>query len=318
MDKNGKRYNKIIAYGILWALALAVVLIVAYGIPEIGGSLKSTYVAEYDNVYVSNETECYLVKDELITYSNTTGTAAYYIEQGTHIRKYTEIMRIGSESYTSDKAGILSYTADGYETFFIKDNFQNITKEAVKDFTIENQKLAKEEIAAGDPIFKVVDDKEWYIVFWVDKENMDRYTKGNTVSVVIDDSHRVDAEIYDIYEQKGDYLVVLKSEEYYDELAENRKLNVEVVLVDEQGLLIKQKSIVTVDGQPGVYVKQLNGKYEFVRVKILTLADEDAIVAAGSFSEMSGEVMERVETIDAYDEILKNPKSTDKGGEKSE
>ncbi len=318
MEKNSKRYNKIIAYGILWALALSVVLMVVYGIPEIGGTLKSTYVAEYDRVYVSNETQCYLVKDELITYANAAGTAAYYVEQGTHIRKYTEVMSVGSASYTSDKAGILSYTADGYETFFIKDNFQNITKETVGEFTIENQKLAKETIASGEPIFKVVDDKEWYIVFWIDKEEMDKYTKGNSVSVLIDDNHRVNAEIYDIYEQKDGYLVVLESGEYYDKLAETRTINAEVVLVDQQGLLIKQKSIVTVDGQPGVFVKQLNGKYEFVRVKILTLADDDAIVAAGSFSEMSGEVMERVETINAYDEILKNPKSVDKGGEKSE
>ena len=67
-----------------------------------------------------------------------------------------------------------------------------------------------------------------------------------------------------------------------------------------------------------LYVKQINGDYKFVRVKILTLVDENAIVASDTFNEMKGDLMEQVKTIKLYDEVLKNGKSMNKGGEEVE
>ncbi len=313
-DKRKQKY-KLIIFGIIWACVLILVLAVAYFIPGVSNALNSTYVAEYDNVYVSDKVKCYLIKDEQISYSTCSGTAGYLIEDKTHIRKYTTVMNVGSTSFTSDKAGTLSYSADGYETYFIKDNLSDITEDYVKSLDIKCNKLAKEEIMKGDPIFKIVNDKEWYMIFWIDIDSINKYTKGNEVSVIISKNTKLEATVDDILDQGDRYMVVLKIGNYYESLAETRVLDAEVVTVDESGLLIKQKSIVTLNGTPGVYVKQLNGQFEFVRVRILSLADDNAIVSAGSFSEVDGEVTNRIDTINCYDEILTNAKSLDEGGE---
>ncbi|MBQ4339741.1 MAG: HlyD family efflux transporter periplasmic adaptor subunit [Firmicutes bacterium] len=318
MKEKTKDRKKFILRAVLWFLAVCLLTSLLYFIPGISGALNSTYIAEYDSVFVSDEVECYLVKNEKITYSNKSGTVSYAINEGTHVRKYTVVAKIGSDVYTSEQPGLISYSADGYESYFTEDNIPNIKKEEAESISFSNQELGKNQVVSGDPLFKAVDDKEWFVVFWIDKEDVNQYVKGNKVSVIIDDALEIKATINDIYDQENRYMVVLRTQEYFDKLAYTRKVKAEVVTVDQAGLFIQQKSIVTVDGQPGVYVKQINGDFEFVRVKVLSLIDENAIVADGTFTETVDEVTTQVKTINVYDEILKNAKSSDKGGEKVE
>lgn len=318
MTENKKRFNKYIIYAVLWLLAVCVVTAIAYFIPGISGALTSSYLAEYDKVFVSDEVECFLVKDEIVTYSNRRGATSYSVEEGTHVRKYTVVAKLGADVYTSEQPGMVSYTADGYESYFIEENIKNITKDEATSFSISNSDLLKQTVESGEPLFKVVDDKKWFLIFWIGKDDVNKYVKGNSVDVVIDGKLKIKAVVSDIYDQNEEYLVALESREYYKELPSKRIVNAEVITVDQEGLLIKQKSIVTVDGEPGVYVKQINGDYKFQRVKILSLSDENAIVAAGTFTETVDDVTKQVTTINAYDEILKNAKSTGKGGESVE
>lgn len=318
MTESTKKRNKFIFKAVLWFLAVCIVTAIAYFIPGISGALTSTYLAEYDRVFVSDKVECFLVKNEKITYSDKSGAVSYSVEEGTHVRKFAGVAKVGADVYTAEQPGLISFTADGYETYFIEENIKNITRDEAESFDIVNQNLVKSEAAAGDPLFKAVDDKEWYLIFWIDKDDVNKYIKNNEVSVVIDEKLKVSAVVSDIYDQENEYMVVLRSREYFQDLAVTRKVSAEVITVDEAGLLIKQKSIVTQDDQPGVYVKQINGDYKFVRVKILTLVDENAIVASGTFNETVDDVTKQVTTINSYDEILKNAKSIGKGGESVE
>lgn len=318
MTESTKKRNMFILKVVLWLLAVCIVTAIAYFIPGISGALTSTYIAEFDSVFVSDKVDCFVVKNEKVTYSDKNGSVSYSVEEGTHVRKFTGVAKVGADVYTAEQPGMISFTADGYETYFTEENLKNITRDEAESFDIVKQNLVKTEASAREPLFKAVDDKEWYLIFWIDKDEINKYIKDNRVSVVIEDKLEVSAVISDIYDQENEYMVVLKSREYYADLAVKRKVSAEVITVDEAGLLIKQKSIVTVDDQPGVYVKKINGDYKFVRVKILTLVDENAIVASGTFSETVDDAVTQVTTINSYDEILKNPKSLGKGGESVE
>ncbi|MDO4482545.1 MAG: HlyD family efflux transporter periplasmic adaptor subunit [Bacillota bacterium] len=318
MTESTKKRNLFILKIVLWLLAVCIVTGIAYFIPGISGALTSTYIAEFDNVFVSDKVDCFLVKNEKVTYSDKSGSVSYSVEEGTHVRKFTGVAKVGADVYTAEQPGMISFTADGYETYFTEENLMNITRDEAESFDIVKQNLVKTEASSGEPLFKAVDDKEWYLIFWIDKDEINEYIKNKSVSVVIEDKIKVSAVISDIYDQENEYMVVLKSREYYADLAEKRKVSAEVITVDEAGLLIRQKSIVTVDDNPGVYVKKINGDYKFVRVKILTLVDENAIVASGSFTETVDDAVTQVTTINSYDEILKNPKSIGKGGESVE
>ncbi|MBQ3390662.1 MAG: HlyD family efflux transporter periplasmic adaptor subunit [Firmicutes bacterium] len=299
----------------LWFLAVLIVFSIAYFIPKVSGALKATYVARYDNVFVSDKVEVYLVRSETVNYAERSGTPEYLMEEGVHARSTSEVMKVGRRAYTADSPGILSYSVDGYETYFIWDNIQNITHKEVEDMDLDPKDTKKEEVRRGDPLFKIVDEKEWYMIYWLSPEDAKHYTEGAFVDVILEEEIEIKARIVNIYAQNKENMIVLKTYDFYPDLAKGRTVNAEVVAVDETGLQVKQSSIVTVDGNPGVYVKQINGDYKFVRVKILTLVGENAIVASDTFNEMQGELMEQVKTIKLYDEVLKNGKSMSKGGE---
>ena len=58
----------------LWFLAVLIVFSIAYFIPKVSGALKATYVARYDNVFVSDKVEVYLVRSETVNYAERSGT----------------------------------------------------------------------------------------------------------------------------------------------------------------------------------------------------------------------------------------------------
>ena len=316
MKESSKQTSKFIFRFFFWLLAVILIFVIAYCIPGISGVLTSTYIADYDTVFVSDEVECYLVKHESVISANTGGTLSCLLEEGVHVRKYTNAAKVGAEVYTTDRPGIVSYQIDGMEGYFTEDNLPNITREGIDSIVpAVTEDSDSETVQAGDPLFKTVDDKEWFVIFWISKEDSNKYTEGKSVDVVFDENHRVSAVVQDVYDQEKEYLVVLRGTEYLDYLHNARKLHAEVVTVNQTGLLIQQGSIVTLNGKPGVYVKQINGEYEFVRVKVLSLIDENAIVSSGSFTETVDDVTNQVRTINSYDEILKNAKSIDEGGE---
>ena len=319
MKKDRKSYQKrLLSRAVLWFLAVLIVFAIAYFIPKVSGALKATYVVHYDNVFVSDKVEACLVKDETVVYAERSGIPDYELEEGEHIRSTAEVMKVGRRGYLAGTPGILSYYTDGYETYFIKDNIQNITRKKVNDMDLEPKSARQEEVTKGDPLYKIADDKEWYMIYWLSEDDSKHCSEGAFVDVILEETSEIRARIVNIYAQDDYNMIVLKTFDYYPDLAKKRVVNAEVVTVDETGLLVEQSSIVTVDGNPGVYVKQLNGDYKFVRVKILTWVGDNAIVASDTFNEMVGELMEQVTTIKLYDEVLKNGKSMNKGGEKVE
>lgn len=319
MKKDRKTYQKrLLIRCVLWFLAVLIVFAIAYFIPKVSGALKSNYVVHYDNVFVSDTVVAYLVKSEEVIYAERSGVPDYEMEEGEHIRSTSEVMKVGRRAYQAETPGILSYFVDGYETYFIKDNIQNITRKEVDKMDLEPKDTRLEEVTKGDPLFKITNDKEWYMIYWLSPEDSKHYSEGAFVDVILEEEKEISARVVNIYAQGDDNMIVLKTYDYYPDLAKKRTVNAEVVTVDETGLLVEQESIVTVDGNPGVYVKQLNGDYKFVRVKILTLVDENAIVASDTFNEMVGDLMNQVKTIKLYDEVLKNGKSMNKGGEEVE
>ncbi len=307
----------------LWALAVLVVILIVYCIPNLFDALTSTYSASYETVKVSDTQKCYLVKDEQIVYAENTGTASYGFGEGTYIRKYSQVCSVGDRGYSTTQPGTLSYTVDGLEAYFIPENIGNITQEAVEEFDYTMQQLGSETVNRGDPLFKVVDNKEWYLIYWVDSKEGGELKDNQEVEVVLDEKTKIQAQIISIYSQGDDFMVVLKSSDYYASLPTQRVVDAEVITVNETGIVLDADSIVNVDGVTGVYVKQVDGDFKFVEVDIITFIGDKRIVRANTFTKnVDGEDPKLVQTIKLYDEILKKgenlSKNYNKGGDKDE
>jgi len=209
------------------------------------------------------------------------------------------------QDYISGSTGIISYYIDGYESEFTPENMALLSRDKVDGLSIEVQNLARETTQAKEPLYKVVDNKFWYAVFWVAPENIVKYEKGKTATINLP-LGQVEGKIYDVVDAGNEFLVILEFNRYYEKFAQIRKIEADVVTSDYKGLTIKNESITTKDGQPGVYVKDKKGEYVFKPVKIITSDGEWSLAEVSYFYTDNGAT--KVETVNIYDEILKNPK----------
>lgn len=208
------------------------------------------------------------------------------------------------ENYISQSNGVISYYLDGYESEFTPENMALLSREKVQNLNIDVQNLARKTTLSREPLYKVVDNKKWYAVFWVAPENIVKYEKGHAATINLP-LGPVDGKIYDIVDDNGQWLVILEFNRYYEEFAKIRKVDAEVITSDYSGLIIRNESITSKDGQPGVYVKDKNGEYVYKPVKIITSDGEWSLVEVSYFYTDDGAV--KVDTVNIYDEILKKP-----------
>ena len=107
-----------------------------------------------------------------------------------------------------------------------------------------------------------VENGRWYGAFWVEQDDTVKYTKGTSVTLQLPKGD-VKCRTLDIIDDQGQWLILLESDRYYEDLPKLRKENVTVVTSDYEGLLLANESIATEDGQPGVFVKDLGGDFVF-------------------------------------------------------
>lgn len=209
-----------------------------------------------------------------------------------------------AENYISRQNGVVSYYIDGCESEFTPENMALLSMDKVQKLNIEVQNLARETTLANEPLYKIVDHKKWYAVFWVAPGNIVKYEKGKKATLNLP-LGQVDGKVYDILDDGGQFLVILEFNRYYEDFARIRRIDAEVVTSDYSGLIIKNASLTSKDGQPGVFVKDKSGEYVFKPVKIITSDGEWSLVEASYFYTADGAT--KVETVNIYDEILKNP-----------
>ena len=316
---------------ILFVIALAALYVIIYIVPTVTGAMVSSYTIEYGQLKISDEVNGYLVRDEQVYTAATGGKANRYIESGTLVRsgttvmevsggsddeidaRYTELLtRLGNsgvstDTFTTRKVGIISYYADGYEGKIRPDNMEQGNYSYYSKLSQDSVvNLQRDSVASGEPVFKVVDRTVWYIVCFVPAEHMDRYEKGDQITVEFADDY-VEAQVYSVTEDPdGEHgRVILSTDNYYEKYIQTRVCQVSLVTYDQQGLLIENSSIAEKDGQQGVYVKDNNRNYSFVPIKIYATDGTYSLIADDYFIDK--ESGQQYDTVEIYDEVLKDP-----------
>ncbi len=211
--------------------------------------------------------------------------------------------------YTSPCNGIISYYLDGYETEFTTENMRLLSKAKVEKLDLEHAvtNVTRDHTRINEPLYKVVQNNEWYVVFWVDQDNISKYQKDRSVTLRLP-MEEVEGTVRDILEDEDYYLIVLEFNRYYEDLSQIRKLHTEVVTSDYKGLKVRNGSITTKDGETGVYVKDISGGYTFKPVKIIATDGEYSLLESSYFNKETSEGSIRVNTVDPYDEVLNSGK----------
>ena len=318
--------------GLLFLLAVAVLYIIIYVVPQVTGFFTATYTAEYGELQTYDDTDMYIVRNETVYTSEVSGTANRLIEEGRLIRGNTTVMEVTGGSggangekyasilerlgkaavptsgFVSEDGGVVSYFVDGREAELTPETMGDKNREYYTGLSQDDVKeLSSGAVAAGDPVYKIIDKSKWYGVAYVPAASGDRYAEGQKVDVEIGDTV-ISMTVTGISDEGEFCRLLFETTRYYENYGGIRVAAVRIVTSDAAGLIIDNGSIVEKDGVKGVYVKNKKDRYDFVPVNILLAGETTSVVSDSFYYDSEGE---RTVTVNPHDDVLKDPENKD-------
>ena len=322
---------------VLLIAIIAVLIIITEAMPKFISTVTPTITIEYGNLRVEDEVDVYILRDETVYLANDDATIEYKVKEGKQLKSGSRVIsyekknqqqevdtsksemadRLGEKAvmknsnYASRK-GVFSTYVDGWENYFKVDNFNKFTKETVIDRAGDIKDIQSKNVSKYQPMYKITDQSKWYLLCWIDSEDISKYAIGKTVDIDFG-SGAVRFTIENIKEDGKEWKLLLSSNRYYKEFTQKRKISINIVTMDMNGILIPNKSITTREGKVGVYVINKTGDSVFTEIKAYGSDGEMTVCAENIFYDAEGNL---VETVKGFDEILKNPahEKTEKKG----
>ena len=316
--KNNRLKLMLLAY----AVVFVILYVIIYVVPRVSGIFLETYTAEYGTLEVSQESSDMAVRDEKLYVSDNGGAVSRAAAQGRLMRKNSHIVDVGGVKHYSQQKGIVSYYYDGLEGVYTPENMQTITEADLELTDEEKQTYAVREcsqgtVESGSPIFKIVDNKEWYLVCWLSAAEAEDIEAGRSITVEFDDGKQLKMKVMQVNPQGQNRQLILSCNRYYEKFDSIRSGTCRLIKSSKSGIIVDSDSIVEEDGQKGVYVmsKQLD-EASFVPVKVLLSHGDKTVVEKNYFINVEGQ---KVSTVENYDEILKKPPTAEEaeGSEKN-
>ncbi len=330
-NKKKRQRKPVNKYLVIWIATVAILVAVIYGTPAVRDVLKSTYVLENDIMEISENVSLYIARDEVVYGAPYTGSLVYIAEEGQLMKKGTQILDMTAietetaveksdkydditkhlgdnmvvmENFTSLRKGVVSYFVDGNEGLITLDSVYNMTEKQMKEIDSNPEDLERDDAEQGEPIFKIVDNSSWAMVFWTDLENEDLYVENNRVTVVFDEDE-VRATVSQVKKEENRLKVVLSTNRYYEKFAEERNVEAKIIIEEEYGLIAEKDSITQrFGGKEGVYVITSLGEERFLRVEVILENDDEVLIREGFFYDENDQV---VNSVWPYQEILSRP-----------
>ena len=229
--------------------------------------------------------------------------------------KYTDIMAELGDSVgttadgTSKNAGYISYYVDGAEAKLSTNALDSLTYSDFKALTGRKAvEVPKSKCGTGYPVFKVVRNGKWYMVFYLPGERAEKYIPGDTVVVDLN-GQPVTVTVSQVLTGSKNAKVTLSCKSFFDGFLEIRNIDTTVTVESAEGLVLQDQSIVDApDGKRGVFVKNKLGEHVFKPVKVKADDGKKCVAYSDIYVDAEGNF---VETIGTYDEIVANPSDED-------
>lgn len=294
----------LIVFFILFILLYTIIYIV----PTVFDIFTQTYIAEYGTLEVKEEATCVFVRDEKVYKAQSSGKVERKAESGDLLRSGEVVAALGGQDQINDMRGIVSYRYDGYEDRLNSENMTQLEKSFISEYKEAGSAVhdaATGTAEAGDVLFKMIDNSSWYLVCWMSEEKASIFTEGSSVSAKMDETDQIPMSVESIVKQGDSVQIILSCNRTYKDFDLYRIRTCEIVASAYSGIILNSDSIVEEDGVKGVYVVDKFNNENFVPVNILSSQGEKTVVEKNFFHDQDGN---RVETISAYDEILKSGK----------
>lgn len=297
---------------VLYVLVLVVFFVILYIVPRVSDSFVDTYRAEYGTIEISDEVTCLLVRNERVYTAEQGGSVDRVVKEGRLMRSGAHILDVGGLRYHSDMRGVISYSYDGLESTLTPETMETLTRQSLQDLQEDEahkvRKASSKSAETGDVIFKAVDNQQWYLLCWLNADQVKKYEEGRHVTVDFRDgtddkpATRLDVRVRNLLPQDEDTLAILECNRYYSKFATERIGTFDIITSEAQGIMLETESLVTENGQTGVYVVDKLGEASFTPVLILQQLGDVTVVQTNFYYDSEGKT---VTTVQNYDQILR-------------
>ena len=229
--------------------------------------------------------------------------------------KYTKIMEelgdtvIVTEDGSNQGAGYVSYYVDGAEARLTTSAVESLTYDDLKSLTGRKAvKVPDKKCGKGYPVFKIVRNSKWYLVYYLSNKDAEKYAAGDTVTVDIN-GDKVDVTVSSVETGRKNSRIILVCKSFFDGFFEIRNLETTITVASADGLVLEDASIVEApDGKRGVFVKNKLGEHVFKPVRAKADDGTHCVVYSDIYVDDGGNF---VETIGTYDEVIAEPSEED-------
>ena len=236
-------------------------------------------------------------------------------KQGLRGSKYSGIMEELGDNYkatengSTQTAGFVSYYVDGAEAKLSTKAIESLNYKDLKDLTGHKAvKVPSKNCGKDYPVFKIVRNRKWYLVYYLKKAEAAKYTQGDSVLIEVN-GENVPVTVREVRDEGKNVRITLTCKTFFDGFLDIRNLDTKVTVESAEGLVLEDGSIVEApDGKRGVFVVNKLGQHVFTPVR--TKADDGTkcVVYSDIYVDEGGNY---VETIGTYDEIIAEPSEED-------
>ena len=214
-----------------------------------------------------------------------------------------------TEDGTTRTAGFICYVVDGAEARLSTKAIESLNRDDLKELTGRKAvKTPSRNCGTNYPVFKIIRNRKWYLVYYLKKEDAAKYTAGETVYIEVD-GENVPVTVRDVRDEGKNTRIVLTCKTFFDGFAETRTFDTKVTVESAEGLVLEDGSIVEApDGKRGVFVINKLGEHVFTPVKAKADDGTKCVVYSDIYVDDEGNY---VETIGTYDEVIAVPSEDD-------
>jgi hypothetical protein len=207
-------------------------------------------------------------------------------------KQLTDTINGWSSVVTAEKSGIVSFYFDGCESLMAKENIGSFTKKVLEEVRA-GKTLASEKGKAYVPLYRIVSEEEWYVVFLSEKRVPEMFI-GNVFSMVFDDylNTQYTGRVFDIQELENNagYVYTIQIKGNIGPLLGGRRVSARLYTKIE-GMRIPRSCLKTEDGI--TYVERTSGEY----VPVLVIGSDGEYVFIQTYKDQpsltAGELLKK-------------------------
>lgn len=223
---------------------------------------------------------------------------------------------INNIPYKAEISGVVSYKIDYLEEVLNFENMGELNYEQLKSLEIEELAKPNNLVSQGDPVYKLIDNYEYYMALLVeDSTKINDYKIGDSIEVIADGSISLKGVVYDQKTTDNSAVLIVKFNDKLQDLNYNRIHDVNIIKSKNYVYVVPSQAIAILENREGVYIKELNGIVRFRPIKILYQNELETFVDIGDnkgYIEVEDNV-DLVKTITLFDEVILNPQNIEDG-----